>query len=234
MIKQEKKETLIWENGVKRIKKRWKSIKRLTGREKLKKKGSNKMEFNEQLIGEIESNLNKTTEKTINNLNTLIEKCNEAIKTAIDKRKEYIKSGDLNNSKKQQALINGAREDIENYKEMLENVSKVKVMENDEYEILAKKIEQYYFTEIKNKSEELLNKFLEIKERTLLLNKLEEQKNDIALELYTQAEWYENKYRKAANVYVDEELINIIINQGKGSIENRIKNQIEKFDIALE
>ena len=85
MIKQEKKETLIWENGVKRIKKRWKSIKRLTGREKLKKKGSNKMEFNEQLIGEIESNLNKTTEKTINNLNTLIEKCNEAIKTAREK-----------------------------------------------------------------------------------------------------------------------------------------------------
>ncbi len=192
------------------------------------------MEFNEQLIGEIESNLNKTTEKTINNLNTLIEKCNEAIKTAIDKRKEYIKSGDLNNSKKQQALINGAREDIENYKEMLESVSKVKVMEKDEYEILAKKIEQYYFIEIKNKSEDLLNKFLEIKERALLLNQLEEQKNDIALELYTQAEGYENKYRKAANVYVDEELINIIVNQGKGSIENRIKNQIEKFDIALE
>ena len=191
------------------------------------------MEFNEQLRGEIESNLNKTTENTINNLNELIEKCNQTIKTSINKRKEYIKSGDLTNSKKQQALINGAREDIENYKEILENVSKVKSMEKDQYEILAKKIEQYYFTEIKNKSQELLNKFSELKEIALSLNQLEEKKNDIALELYTKADGYENKYRQVANVYVDKDLINVIINQGNGSIENRIKNQIEKFDIDL-
>ena len=77
------------------------------------------MEFNEQLLGEIEKNLNKTTKNTIDNLNISIEKCNQAINTAKDKRKEYIKKGDLANSKKQQTLINGAREDIENYKEIL-------------------------------------------------------------------------------------------------------------------
>ena len=191
------------------------------------------MEFNEQLLGEIEKNLNKTTKNTIDNLNISIEKCNQAINTAKDKRKEYIKKGDLANSKKQQTLINGAREDIENYKEMLGAVSKVKVMEKDQYEILAKKIEQYYFTEIKNKSNELLNKFSEIKELALILNQLEEQKEDISLELYTRAEGNENKYRQVANVYVDKTLINSIINQGSGGIENRIKNQIEKFNISL-
>ena len=166
-------------------------------------------------------------------MNISIEKCNQAINTAKDKRKEYIKKGDLANSKKQQTLINGAREDIENYKEMLGAVSKVKVMEKDQYEILAKKIEQYYFTEIKNKSNELLNKFSEIKELALILNQLEEQKEDISLELYTRAEGNENKYRQVANVYVDKTLINSIINQGSGGIENRIKNQIEKFNISL-
>lgn len=42
MISQEKKETLIWENGVKRIKRRLKNIKKTIGNVRLRKKGSNK------------------------------------------------------------------------------------------------------------------------------------------------------------------------------------------------
>ena len=186
----------------------------------------NQEKFNSSVKKEIDSSLNKTTEIAINKIKNEIEKLENDIEIAELNKELCLKNTDILGVSQENRAIEKCRLEIHEYKNMLDNLEEVKVMERDQYENFNNKINLHYKICLKDKLEELKEQLSSLEYIFDELESIKFFESIITQYLYTVSEARKNNYMDIKKVNIDMGMLT-----DYRRLIRRIDNILSKFNV---